>query len=104
MLSLVDIKKYLMQVKITTLNSLCTYFHAEPETMRCMLAHWVRKGCIRQCMKTPACGTQCFKCNVGYRKLGSSCIDVYILTSGLMVLSQRFLCHCRLCSRLLLRV
>jgi len=58
-----------MQVKITTLNSLCTYFHAEPETMRCMLAHWVRKGCIRQCMKTPACGTQCFKCNVAVTEI-----------------------------------
>jgi putative ferrous iron transport protein C len=62
-MSLVDIKKYLMQVKISSLSSICIYFNAEPDTLRQMLGHWIRKGCIRQCMKTPSCGLRCVKCS-----------------------------------------
>ncbi len=62
-MSLVEIKKYLMQVKISSLSSICVYFNAEPDTLRQMLGHWIRKGCIRQCMKTPACGVSCGKCS-----------------------------------------
>ena len=61
-MNLIAIKQYLMQVKLATLGSLCQVFKAEPETMRCLLSHWQRKGCVRQCMKTPACGSRCFKC------------------------------------------
>jgi len=61
-MSLIAIKRHLMQVKVATLSSLCTLFNADPETVRCMLSHLVRKGCIRQGLKTPACGSKCFKC------------------------------------------
>lgn len=61
-MSLLAIKKHMMQVKMTTLSSLCTLFHADPEMIRCLLRHWIKKGKIRQCMKKPACGSQCFKC------------------------------------------
>lgn len=61
-MSLLEIKNYMMQVKMTTLGALCSQFHADPDTLRCMLKHWMVKGCIRQCMKKPACGSKCFKC------------------------------------------
>lgn len=61
-MSLLAIKKYMMQVRITTLGSLCKLFNADPEVVRCMLQHWIRKGNIRPCLKTPACGSKCFKC------------------------------------------
>ena len=61
-MSLVAIKEHLMQVRIATLGSLCSVFKAEPETMRCLLNHWVCKGRVRKCLKEPACGSKCFKC------------------------------------------
>lgn len=62
MLSLVAIKQHMTQVKMATLSHLCQIFCADPETIRCMLKHWMMKGKIRQCQKTPACGSKCFKC------------------------------------------
>jgi hypothetical protein len=61
-MSLIDIKQHMMKVRMATLGSLCSLFKSDPETVRCMLQHWIRKGRIRQCMKTPACGSRCFKC------------------------------------------
>ncbi len=61
-MSLIDIKQHMMKVRLATLASLCLLFNAEPENLRCMLQHWMRKGRIRQCTKQPACGSRCFKC------------------------------------------
>lgn len=61
-MSLIEIKQYMMKVKMTSLNSLCLLFNADADRVRCMLEHWMRKGKIRQCMKKPACGSKCFKC------------------------------------------
>lgn len=61
-MSLIDIKNHMMQVKITSLGNLCSLFKADPDVIRCMLMHWIRKGKVRQCMKKPACGSKCFKC------------------------------------------
>jgi hypothetical protein len=61
-MSLVAIKQYMVKVRMASLTSLCQLFNAEPDTMRCLLNHWMQKGKIRQCLKKPACGSQCFKC------------------------------------------
>lgn len=61
-MSLLDIKRHMIHVRMTTLGSLCNIFKTDPDTMRCLLRHWINKGCIRQCTKKPACGSQCFKC------------------------------------------
>jgi len=63
-MSLLEIKRYLMQVKIASLTSLCTYFNCDADVLRGMLAHWVRKGCVRQGLKTPACGKKCGQCTI----------------------------------------
>lgn len=61
-MSLIAIKQYMLQVKKATLDGLCRQFNAEPDTMRCLLQHWIAKGKLRQCMKKSACGTRCFQC------------------------------------------
>lgn len=61
-MSLIALKQHMMQVRMTTLSSLCLLFKSEPETIRCLLQHLIRKGCVRQCQKKPACGSKCFKC------------------------------------------
>jgi putative ferrous iron transport protein C len=63
-MSLLEIKNYLMRVRIASLASLCAYFNCESEVLRGMLGHWIRKGCIRQGLKTAACGTKCGQCSV----------------------------------------
>jgi putative ferrous iron transport protein C len=60
-MNLLEIKKYLMQVKIASLSHLSTYFNCDSELLRNMMCHWVRKGCVRQFTKNPSCGS-CNKC------------------------------------------
>jgi putative ferrous iron transport protein C len=62
--NLIAVKNYMVQVKITSLANLCLMFKRDPETLRQMLKHWMRKGKIKQCTKKAACGSQCFKCPV----------------------------------------
>ena len=61
-MNLLAVKTHMMQVKMTTLANLCRLFQLEPQTMRCLLSHWILKGKIRQCTKKPACGSKCFAC------------------------------------------
>ncbi|MCL5272158.1 MAG: FeoC-like transcriptional regulator [Gammaproteobacteria bacterium] len=61
-MSLVDMKRYLQKSKQVTLSHLCTLFKAEPERVRCMLLHLIKKGKVRKCTRMPACGSKCFKC------------------------------------------
>lgn len=61
-MNLLIIRDYLKQVKIATLQHLCIQFKTEPETIRCLLRHWLKKGKVRQCGKKSACGKICFSC------------------------------------------
>lgn len=63
-MSLLEIKSYLMRVKMASLSSLCTYFNCDSELLRNMLGHWIRKGCVRKCEKKQGCGTKCTQCPV----------------------------------------
>lgn len=63
-MNLIAIKEYMMKVRITSLSTLCHVFNADADTMRCRLSHWIRKGKIKQCVKTQACGIKCFKCQI----------------------------------------
>lgn len=62
-MSLLDIRNYLSQVKVASLASIAAYFKKNPELLRDMLAHWIRKGKIRKFAKTAACGGKCVKCD-----------------------------------------
>lgn len=60
-MSLLEIKNYLMQVKIATHTSLCNYFRCDADVLQGMLGHWLKKGCVRKLAGSPKCGscTQC---------------------------------------------
>ena len=63
-MNLLEIKSYLMRVKIASLANLCSYFNCDSELLRNMLNHWVRKGCVRKCAKDMSCASKCtMKCN-----------------------------------------
>lgn len=59
---LVDIKNYIKERKLINLKELSFHFQRDPDTMREMLAHWIRKGIIRKSEKPPSCGTKCMQC------------------------------------------
>ncbi|MHB1948396.1 MAG: FeoC-like transcriptional regulator [Gammaproteobacteria bacterium] len=63
-MNLLEIKNYLMRVKMASLTSLTAYFNCDSQLLQQMLSHWVRKGCVRKCVAKPACGTQCLQCKV----------------------------------------
>ncbi len=62
-MNLLDIKQYLVRVKMTSLATLCSYFNCDSELARHMLGHWIRKGKVRQCKKTLNCGVKCMQCS-----------------------------------------
>lgn len=64
-MSLLEIKAYLMRVKMASMTSLMSYFNCDADRLRNMLNHWIRKGCVRQCLNKPACGKTCAECKVG---------------------------------------
>lgn len=64
-MGLLEIKNYLMNVKIASLSSLCAYFNCDAQLLKHMLGHWIRKGCVRQCGLSNGCGKTCGGCKVG---------------------------------------
>ncbi|MCD6039200.1 MAG: hypothetical protein K0S27_600 [Gammaproteobacteria bacterium] len=68
-MNLLDLKHYLMRVKMASLSSLCSYFNGDEELIRQMLRHWVRKGKVRQCKKAANCGVQCMQCRPSFTEI-----------------------------------
>ncbi|MBW5802858.1 hypothetical protein FIV31_05480 [Coxiella endosymbiont of Ornithodoros amblus] len=59
---LLSIKAFLKERQSANLQELSLHFCKQPEAMRGLLAHWIRKGKIR-CQKKPTdCGTKCQLC------------------------------------------
>lgn len=63
MLSLRELKLYLMDVQVVSLFELANRFNVEPDIVRARISHFIRKGQVRKLLKTSKCGTQCAKCN-----------------------------------------
>lgn len=61
-MSLLALKVYLREQRQASLAQLSRHFARPPDTMRTLLAHWVRKGQVRCCQKTTACGSPCKRC------------------------------------------
>lgn len=59
---LLSIKKFLKEQKSANLQELSFYFCKHPDTMRYLLAHWIRKGKIRLVVKPKNCGIKCQAC------------------------------------------
>lgn len=59
---LLAIKDYMTTKKIANLQELSLHFKKQPDTMRCMLQHWIRKGKICRADKPAGCGVKCQMC------------------------------------------
>jgi hypothetical protein len=57
-----EIKKYLMKNKRATLGDLALHFDIDPDAMRDMLNHWIRKGNAMKSDLRAACNTTCSRC------------------------------------------
>jgi hypothetical protein len=60
---LTEIKHYLMQRNIATLRDIALHVDADPDAVRGMLDHWVRKGRVSRQLATASCGSSCTKCD-----------------------------------------
>lgn len=59
---LLSIKTFLKERKSADLQELSFHFRKHPDTMRLLLAHWVRKGKICHLVKPTGCCTKCQSC------------------------------------------
>jgi len=57
-----DIKKYLLTNRQITLGELCIHFDTEPDPMRGMLEHWIRKGKVKKHSVEESCSSGCLNC------------------------------------------
>lgn len=64
-----DIKRYLMERQCATLSDIALHFDSEPDAVRGMLEHWVRKGKVRKSLVTASCGSSCDKCDTATTEL-----------------------------------
>jgi len=46
-MALSEVKRYLTERKVAPLNDIALHFDMEPDAVRGMLGHWIRKGRIR---------------------------------------------------------
>jgi putative ferrous iron transport protein C len=62
MISLLELKRFIAEKKIVNLALLLQTFRANKEETLAILDVLIQKGCVKKCLKTPACATRCFKC------------------------------------------
>lgn len=60
---LTELRHYISTHRRVTLVDLINRFEIQPEAMRAMLAHWIRKGKVRHHVGSGACTTGCSKCS-----------------------------------------
>lgn len=59
---LVKVRSYLSERGRVSLRDLVWHFQVEPDAMRGMLEHWIRKGKIIREASCPPCGSGCCQC------------------------------------------
>lgn len=58
-----QIKLIFTEKNTVSLVELTQQLNAEPDAVRGMLSHWIRKGRIRPFQKKAGCGSKCGKCD-----------------------------------------
>ena len=58
-----ELRDHLRQRGQASLLELAQHFDAEPEALRGMLEHWIRKGQVRRHQAGGACGGGCTQCD-----------------------------------------
>lgn len=57
-----EVKRYLTERKVAPLNDIALHFDMDPDAIRGLLSHWIRKGKVRQhqqegCGNGSCCGS-----------------------------------------------
>jgi hypothetical protein len=60
---LIELRDYVMERGRVSMRDLVCRFEKEPEAIRQMLEHWIRKGRIARESGCPPCGAGCCKCD-----------------------------------------
>ncbi len=60
---LTDLKKYIQQRKLATLQDMAFHFKMDTETIRPMLSKWQAKGKIRRHANNSGCAKGCCQCD-----------------------------------------
>ena len=58
-----EIRDYLKERGQASLQDLALHFDADPDALRGMLAHWIRKGQVTRRSAAAACGSSCTQCD-----------------------------------------
>lgn len=60
---LTQLKEILQTRRLVNLYELSQLLQAQPDAVRAMLQHWIRKGCVKKCLASEGCGSKCVKCS-----------------------------------------
>lgn len=58
-----EVRDYLRERGQASLQDLALRFDSDPEALRGMLAHWIRKGGVIRRTAAAACGSSCTQCD-----------------------------------------
>jgi DeoR/GlpR family transcriptional regulator of sugar metabolism len=59
-----EIKHYLIRNRRAAIADIANRFDVEPDTVRAMLKHWIRKGRVRKLSAVTSCQGGCTKCDL----------------------------------------
>jgi len=63
------IKHYVLEKQTANLLELALHFKRDPEIVRCMMQHWIRKGTICVADKPQGCGVKCIQCKPAFTEV-----------------------------------
>ena len=64
-----DIKRYLQTRRQASLADIALHFDANPEAVRGMFEHWIRKGRVEKQLANASCGSTCTQCDPAATKI-----------------------------------
>jgi hypothetical protein len=67
-----EIKRYLQDRKQATLGDLAVHFDSDPEAIRGVLLHWIRKGRVSKLESTAGCSRGC-----GSKCCNDAAVEIY---------------------------
>jgi putative ferrous iron transport protein C len=65
---LIELRNYVVERGRVSMRDLVWRFEKEPDAIRQMLEHWIRKGRIEREVACPPCGTGCCACDSTLRE------------------------------------
>lgn len=72
MLTLGSVKRYMQMEKVAHMPDLLRHFRTDALTLKPLLDHWARKGCLRP-YQPSQCGKSCTQCEPALRQAFEWC-------------------------------